>query len=85
MAVRLIDRIAHPEVRPARHDYRPREVPRLLQRFEKSGMPWAEKDMRILLHEADIARLALPVCGAVKEGIKALKIRMGLPMPDEKQ
>ncbi len=54
-------------------------------RAEESGMPWAEKDMRILLHEADIARLALPVCGAVKEGIKALKIRMGLPMPDEKQ
>ncbi|MSQ18371.1 MAG: NAD(P)-dependent oxidoreductase [Betaproteobacteria bacterium] len=50
-------------------------------RAEESGMPWAEKDMRILLHEADIARLALPVCGAVKEGIKALKIRMGLPMP----
>ncbi len=54
-------------------------------RAEESGMPWAEKDMRILLHEADVARLALPVCGAVKEGIKALKIRMGLPMPDEKQ
>jgi 3-hydroxyisobutyrate dehydrogenase-like beta-hydroxyacid dehydrogenase len=50
-------------------------------RAEESGMPWAEKDMRILLHEADVARLALPVCGAVKEGIKALKIRMGLPMP----
>ncbi len=54
-------------------------------RAEESGMPWAEKDMRILLHEADIARLALPVCGAVKEGIKALKIRMGLPMPDESE
>ncbi len=50
-------------------------------RAEESGMPWAEKDMRIVLHEADIARIALPVCGAVKEGIKALKIRMGLPMP----
>ncbi len=54
-------------------------------RAEESGMPWAEKDMRIVLHEADIVRLALPVCGAVKEGIKALKIRMGLPMPGEQE
>jgi 3-hydroxyisobutyrate dehydrogenase-like beta-hydroxyacid dehydrogenase len=50
-------------------------------RAELSGMPWAEKDMNIVLQEADMARLSLPLCGAVKEVIKGLKIRMGLGMP----
>jgi 3-hydroxyisobutyrate dehydrogenase-like beta-hydroxyacid dehydrogenase len=51
------------------------------QRAERSGMPWAEKDMSIVLHEADLARLSLPLCGSVKETIKGLKIRMGLGLP----
>ncbi len=51
------------------------------QRAERSGMPWAEKDMSIVLHEADVARLSLPLCGTVKETIKGLKIRMGLGLP----
>ncbi len=46
-----------------------------------AGMPWAEKDMTIVLHEADLARLSLPLCGTVKEVIKGLKIRLGHPMP----
>jgi 3-hydroxyisobutyrate dehydrogenase-like beta-hydroxyacid dehydrogenase len=50
---------------------------------ERSGMPWAEKDMSIVLHEADAARLSLPLCGTVKETIKGLKIRLGLGMPEE--
>jgi 3-hydroxyisobutyrate dehydrogenase-like beta-hydroxyacid dehydrogenase len=50
-------------------------------RAELSGMPWAEKDMSIVLHEADVARLALPLCGTIKETIKDLKIRMGLGLP----
>lgn len=50
-------------------------------RAELSGMPWAEKDMSIVLHEADLARLSLPLCGTVKETIKGLKIRMGLGLP----
>ena len=50
-------------------------------RAELSGMPWAEKDMSIALHEADLARLALPLCGTIKETIKDLKIRMGLGLP----
>jgi 3-hydroxyisobutyrate dehydrogenase-like beta-hydroxyacid dehydrogenase len=49
---------------------------------ERSGMPWAEKDMNIVLHEADLARLSLPLAGAVKETIKGLKIRLGLGMPE---
>ena len=51
------------------------------QRAELSGMPWAEKDMSIVLHEADLARLSLPLSGTVKETIKGLKIRMGLGLP----
>lgn len=50
-------------------------------RAEDSGMPWAEKDMTIVLQEADLARLSLPLSGAIKEVIKGLKIRMGLGMP----
>jgi len=45
-------------------------------------MPWAEKDMSIVLEEADRARLSLPLAGTVKETIKGLKIRMGLGMPE---
>jgi 3-hydroxyisobutyrate dehydrogenase-like beta-hydroxyacid dehydrogenase len=51
-------------------------------RAERSGMPWAEKDMSIVLEEADRARLSLPLAGTVKETIKGLKIRMGLGMPE---
>jgi 3-hydroxyisobutyrate dehydrogenase-like beta-hydroxyacid dehydrogenase len=51
------------------------------QRADLSGMPWAEKDMSIVLHEADLARIALPLCGTVKETIKDLKIRLGYGMP----
>jgi 3-hydroxyisobutyrate dehydrogenase-like beta-hydroxyacid dehydrogenase len=51
------------------------------ERADLSGMPWAEKDMTIVLAEADQARLSLPLSGTVKEVIKGLKIRMGLGMP----
>jgi 3-hydroxyisobutyrate dehydrogenase-like beta-hydroxyacid dehydrogenase len=37
-------------------------------------MPWAEKDMRILMQHADEARLAMPAAGLVREEIKAIKI-----------
>ena len=51
------------------------------QRSDRSGMPWAEKDMSIVLHEADLARLSLPLSGTVKETIKGLKIRLGYGLP----
>ena len=51
------------------------------QRSDLSGMPWAEKDMSIVLHEADLARLSLPLSGTVKETVKGLKIRMGFGLP----
>jgi 3-hydroxyisobutyrate dehydrogenase-like beta-hydroxyacid dehydrogenase len=50
-------------------------------RAGERGMPWAEKDMNSVLHEADRVRLSLPLCGSVKEVIKGLKIRLGYPMP----
>ncbi len=37
-------------------------------------MPWAEKDMRILMQYADDARLAMPQAGLVREEIKQIKI-----------
>jgi 3-hydroxyisobutyrate dehydrogenase-like beta-hydroxyacid dehydrogenase len=37
-------------------------------------MPWAEKDMRILMQHADDVLLAMPAAGLVREEIKALKI-----------
>jgi 3-hydroxyisobutyrate dehydrogenase-like beta-hydroxyacid dehydrogenase len=45
------------------------------------AMPWAEKDMTIVLQEADDARLSLPLCGTIKEVIKGIKIERGLPIP----
>lgn len=44
-------------------------------------MPWAEKDMMIVLQEADEARLTLPLCGVIKEVIKGIKIERGLTLP----
>ena len=44
---------------------------------------WAEKDMMILLSEADKKRVSLPLSGAVKEAIKAFKIDRDLPYPEE--
>ncbi len=45
------------------------------------SMPWAEKDMTIVMHEADRFRLSMPMSGVVKEVIKALKIERGYPSP----
>lgn len=40
-------------------------------------MPWAEKDMMIVLAEADTARMSLPLCGVIKEVIKGIKVARG--------
>jgi 3-hydroxyisobutyrate dehydrogenase-like beta-hydroxyacid dehydrogenase len=40
-------------------------------------MPWAEKDMMIVLAEADVMRLSLPLCGVIKEVIKGIKVTRG--------
>ncbi|MEE2970895.1 MAG: NAD(P)-dependent oxidoreductase [Pseudomonadota bacterium] len=44
-------------------------------------MPWAEKDMTIVLREADEARVSLPLSGTIKEVIKGIKIELGQDMP----
>ncbi len=50
-------------------------------RPEQAPMPWAEKDMRIVLTEADALRLPLPLCGVVTEVVKTVKIEYGWPTP----
>ena len=52
-------------------------------RAEDRPVPWAEKDMTIVLREADRARISLPLSGALKEVIKGIKIERGLPTPAE--
>jgi len=53
----------------------------LATRPEEKPMPWAEKDMTIVLKEADAARLVLPLCGVVKETIKSVKHERNWPTP----
>ena len=53
-------------------------------RAETWELPWAEKDMSIVLKEADTARLSLPLCGSVREVIKGIKIKLGQGMPQER-
>ncbi|HXP30327.1 MAG TPA: NAD(P)-dependent oxidoreductase [Stellaceae bacterium] len=55
----------------------------LESRVEERPMPWAEKDMMIVLKEADRVRLSLPLSGALKEAVKAVKIERGWPTPQE--
>jgi 3-hydroxyisobutyrate dehydrogenase-like beta-hydroxyacid dehydrogenase len=53
----------------------------LATRADERPALWAEKDMMIVLAEADAARVTMPVSGTVKEAIKAFKIARNLPMP----
>jgi 3-hydroxyisobutyrate dehydrogenase-like beta-hydroxyacid dehydrogenase len=50
-------------------------------RPETMPMPWAEKDMRIALGEADRLRLSVPLCGVVTEVVKSVKLARGWPTP----
>jgi 3-hydroxyisobutyrate dehydrogenase-like beta-hydroxyacid dehydrogenase len=56
----------------------------LKTRPEESPMPWAEKDMRIVLAEADHLRVSVPLCGVVKEVVKTVKFARGWPTPEER-
>jgi 3-hydroxyisobutyrate dehydrogenase-like beta-hydroxyacid dehydrogenase len=53
----------------------------LQTRPEEKPMPWAEKDMTIVLKEADAARLSLPLCGVIKEVVKSIKLERNWPTP----
>jgi 3-hydroxyisobutyrate dehydrogenase-like beta-hydroxyacid dehydrogenase len=54
----------------------------LKTRPEEQPMPWAEKDMRIVLAEADRLRVSVPLCGVVKEVVKTVKFAHGWPTPE---
>ena len=54
----------------------------LKTRPETMPMPLAEKDMRIVLSEADSLRLSVPLCGVVTEVVKAVKFERGWPTPE---
>jgi 3-hydroxyisobutyrate dehydrogenase-like beta-hydroxyacid dehydrogenase len=51
-------------------------------RPEQQPMPWAEKDMRIVLSEADRLRMSVPLCGVVTEVVKTVKFERGWPTPE---
>ncbi len=51
-------------------------------RPEEQPMPWAEKDMRIVLSEADRLRMSVPLCGVVTEVVKSVKFERGWPTPE---
>jgi 3-hydroxyisobutyrate dehydrogenase-like beta-hydroxyacid dehydrogenase len=53
----------------------------LQTRPEEQPMPWAEKDMRIVLTEADRLRLSVPLCGVITEVVKSVKFERGWPTP----
>jgi 3-hydroxyisobutyrate dehydrogenase-like beta-hydroxyacid dehydrogenase len=53
----------------------------LQNQIERFPMPWAEKDMRIVLSEADQLRLSVPLCGVVTEVVKTVKLARGWPTP----
>jgi 3-hydroxyisobutyrate dehydrogenase len=55
----------------------------LASRIEEQPMPWAEKDMMIVLKEADRLRLSVPLCGVVKEAVKTVKFEHNWPTPSE--
>jgi len=44
-------------------------------------MPWAEKDMMLVLKEADRAKVSLPLSGTIKEVIKGIKLATGRRVP----
>lgn len=53
----------------------------LIERADTRPIPWAEKDMTIAQQEADALRFSIPLCGHVKELIKAFKARKGYSTP----
>ena len=54
-------------------------------RPEEQPMPWAEKDMRIVLAEADRVRMSVPLCGVVTEVVKSVKFERGWPTPEVRE
>ena len=55
----------------------------LSARADARPTPWAEKDMSIVVKEADAARMSVPLSGLVREMIKDFKRRKNYPTPKE--
>lgn len=53
----------------------------MTNRAEERPTPWAEKDMLIVMQEADKVRMGVPLSGLVRELIKEFKVRMNYPTP----
>ena len=53
----------------------------LSARADERPTPWAEKDMSIVLKEADALRMSVPLAGLSRELIKDFKRRKGYPTP----
>jgi 3-hydroxyisobutyrate dehydrogenase-like beta-hydroxyacid dehydrogenase len=53
----------------------------LSARADERPTPWAEKDMMIVLKEADALRMSVPLAGLSRELIKDFKRRKGYPTP----
>jgi 3-hydroxyisobutyrate dehydrogenase-like beta-hydroxyacid dehydrogenase len=47
------------------------------------AMPWAEKDMTIVAHEADRFRITMPLSGVAKEVVKQIKAEKGFATPQK--
>jgi 3-hydroxyisobutyrate dehydrogenase-like beta-hydroxyacid dehydrogenase len=54
----------------------------LSARADMRPTPWAEKDLSIVLKEADALRLSVPLSGLVREMIKDFKRRKNYPTPN---
>jgi 3-hydroxyisobutyrate dehydrogenase-like beta-hydroxyacid dehydrogenase len=54
----------------------------LQTQIDRHPMPWAEKDMRIVLGEADRLHVSVPLCGVVAEVVKGVKRERGWPTPE---
>jgi 3-hydroxyisobutyrate dehydrogenase-like beta-hydroxyacid dehydrogenase len=57
----------------------------LQNQIDRLPMPWAEKDMRIVLGEADRLHLSVPLCGVVTEVVKSVKRERGWPTPEQRE
>ena len=57
----------------------------LENQIDRLPMPWAEKDMRIVLGEADRLRLSVPLSGVVTEVVKSVKRERGWPTPEQRE
>jgi hypothetical protein len=54
-------------------------------RVDTLPMPWADKDRRIVLSEADPLRQSVPLCRVVTAVVKSVKSERGWPTPEQRE